>query len=197
MNKLADAAQAGRAGSSRTPPWLLLWPGSGPKGSASGPRPCPEELEERWPKSAHCSGQETPGLVLPPGDSSDASSPASCPSVTGKPGPGDPLLCGVSASLTLLVTLPTSLATHPEEETPGQARCSCAGKTLAPLAWLFWAVVTFTHACVCSHLSFTQKEWWWVWLPAAASVTRCLGDWLVLSAARLALSPRQQPLRWL
>lgn len=61
------------------------------------------------------SGQETPGLVLPPpGDSSDAHPPQPpAPSVTGKPGPGDPLLCGVSASLTLLVTLPTSLATHP------------------------------------------------------------------------------------
>lgn len=59
------------------------------------------------------SDQETLGLVLPPpGDSSDAHPPQPpAPSVTGQP--GDPLLCGVSPSLTLLVTLPTSPVTHP------------------------------------------------------------------------------------
>lgn len=62
------------------------------------------------------SGQETPGLVLPPpGDSSDAHPPQPpATSVTGKPGPGDPRLCGVSCSLTLFVTLPTSPVTHPQ-----------------------------------------------------------------------------------
>lgn len=98
------------------------------------------------------SGQETLGLVLPPpGDSSDAHPPQPpAPSVTGQPGPGDPLLCGVSPSLTLLVTLPTGPVTHPQGNSragkvpPLQVNTGSAGVALLGICDVYTCVCLFS-----------------------------------------------------